>query len=129
MFTPPPRGRATHGDLTQTFDPRVGILTVLSNSGWGQFDKLVFSSHVLCSLQKNFDLFCCILKIEKLSCKDVCEFWKSMPIYFEVCTRVFYILQILFITYLNLEIRIKFWPLFFIFSTCDICELYSSKIV
>ena len=49
-----PRGRAMHGDLKQTFDPRVGILTVLSNPGWGQFDKLVFSSRVLCSLQKIF---------------------------------------------------------------------------
>ena len=53
----PPRGRAMHGDLTKTFDPRVGILTVLSNPGWGKFDKLVFSSRVLCSLQINFLTF------------------------------------------------------------------------
>ena len=61
-----------------------------------------------------------------MECEDVYEFWKSMPIYFKVCTGVFYILQI---PYLNLEIRIKFWPLFFIFFPYAICELYSSKIV
>ena len=53
-----------------------------------------------------------------------------MPIYFKVGTRVFIFFKFFFITYLNLEIRIKFWPLFFIFFLyaifvkCILLKLY-----
>ena len=111
-----PQGPGNARSLTQTFDPRVGILTVLSNPGWGQFDKLVFSSRVLCSLQKNFLTFSAVFeKWRNFLAKMFMNFGRVCQYILKYVLEFFIFFKLFFITYLNLEIRIKFWPLFFIF--------------
>ena len=88
-----------------------------------------FSVHVFFA-KKFSDPFCCILKMEKLSCEDVYEFWKSMPIYFKVCTTVFYILQILFYNIFESWNSYKILAFIFyifphaIFVNCILLKLY-----